>query len=383
MEPLVEVLERFRGFQSTDPRDKVYALLALASSSKHVSLPQTDYNKSVAEIFIAIARALVEQEGDLYILHFVWFPHMYHEKGRPESSLDIPSWVPNWTVAADRELLQHFGSGASGKRRIEGPDKLTSAYPKANRKKGVMTLWRDIADVGANKTSIRVHREEAAAPSVNVEINPHMLRVNGICWDTIAQVSEPMTQRDLDSKEWISVMKGWEPNYLHAEPDAPTTRELLRNFWYTLMMGNVFMPKEGSREACEEACDMYNEQYLVLTGRKDEKDVKNPLFLQWLEDMSIEEALDMFAMQIKRFLKGWSFCVTKKGYGGMVPGYTAVGDEICVLFGSDAPVLMRARSEDRKYFSVVGVAYISGIMSGEVVEELEKKQVETQTFHLV
>lgn len=87
----LNLLERFRDFKSTDPCDKVYALLGLASIDKNMPLPKPDYSKSVSEVYCATARAIIHHSRDLTLL---CLPKSY--KGLAEHRL--PFWCPNRTT---------------------------------------------------------------------------------------------------------------------------------------------------------------------------------------------------------------------------------------------------------------------------------------------
>lgn len=66
--------------------------------------------------------------------------------------------------------------------------------------------------------------------------------------------------------------------------------------------------------------------------------------------------------------------VSAKGYIGIAPGGTKIGDHICVLHGGEMPFILRERSGDdnsemtvEEDFVLVGEAYVHGLMHGEAV----------------
>jgi hypothetical protein len=61
-------------------------------------------------------------------------------------------------------------------------------------------------------------------------------------------------------------------------------------------------------------------------------------------------------------LKGRSYFTTTEGYIGLAPRETRSGDIICVLLGSNAPIVLRSQGEGK--YSVVGECYCHGIMDG-------------------
>ncbi|KAI0601934.1 heterokaryon incompatibility protein-domain-containing protein [Biscogniauxia sp. FL1348] len=87
-----------------------------------------------------------------------------------------------------------------------------------------------------------------------------------------------------------------------------------------------------------------------------------------------------YSQLISRFSEGLriSFerrlCLTKNGYIGLVPPLTQVGDRVCILFGGDAPYLIRPddgsmlnESAESLSCQLVGECYIHGIMDGEMM----------------
>ena len=81
---LLDILPILRARACSDPRDKIYAALGLATDGTIIS---PDYSSSVAETYILTARQLISTKQNLNIL---W----YCEPSAPDSR--IPSWTPDW-----------------------------------------------------------------------------------------------------------------------------------------------------------------------------------------------------------------------------------------------------------------------------------------------
>lgn len=73
---------------------------------------------------------------------------------------------------------------------------------------------------------------------------------------------------------------------------------------------------------------------------------------------------------------GRAFCVTKRGYVGMVPPGSEVGDMICILRGLNTPFVLRetkstgkrrTKRDKKRRVQLVGEAYIHGMMDGEAI----------------
>jgi len=81
---------------------------------------------------------------------------------------------------------------------------------------------------------------------------------------------------------------------------------------------------------------------------------------------AVYEELDE-AYEVERPLTGRKFCLTKRGYVGLVPLDAKPGDKVYVLAGAGLPVILRQdeRDENSPFTRLLGCSYIHGLMSGE------------------
>jgi hypothetical protein len=55
-----------------------------------------------------------------------------------------------------------------------------------------------------------------------------------------------------------------------------------------------------------------------------------------------------------------------------------------LLFGADVPLILRqASGTDERRFRLISAAYVYGVMHGEVVDELDKGNLQQQSFTLI
>lgn len=85
---LGKLLAKNRGMIATEPRDKVYSLLGLASNITPENFV-IDYNRSIEQVFVDAAEFVIFKEADLSILA--------ENKDPEHASPDIPSWAVYWT----------------------------------------------------------------------------------------------------------------------------------------------------------------------------------------------------------------------------------------------------------------------------------------------
>lgn len=81
---------------------------------------------------------------------------------------------------------------------------------------------------------------------------------------------------------------------------------------------------------------------------------------------------------------GRRFCLTKKGYMGMVPMNAAEGHLICILLGGSAPFVLKPGVREPQhdawaYYQLEGKCYLHGIMNGEFFQGLT---IDTKTFKI-
>jgi hypothetical protein len=101
--PLLSLLRHNRSKSCADPKDRVYSILAVSdmkySESKQVEI---DYTKSLSKIYTDCVKAIIETHSSLEVLSYVNMADRI-------DSLDLPSWVPNWSInkpsdSADRPV---------------------------------------------------------------------------------------------------------------------------------------------------------------------------------------------------------------------------------------------------------------------------------------
>lgn len=97
------MLEIFRAFDATDPRDHVYATLGIikVTASNHDLDPPpivVDYTRSVADVYADAARHIMEAGSGVHLLCLVQDPPTRNQHG-------IPSWVPDFSAGYNCPIL--------------------------------------------------------------------------------------------------------------------------------------------------------------------------------------------------------------------------------------------------------------------------------------
>lgn len=74
-----------------------------------------------------------------------------------------------------------------------------------------------------------------------------------------------------------------------------------------------------------------------------------------------------FTRRLHRACSNRALFVTAKGYVGLAPWNARKGDVVTILLGGKTPYLLRRQSPDASLFTLVGEAYVHGVMEGEVM----------------
>ena len=99
----LKMLTYFKALDSTDPRDKVFALLGfVALDGPYAELITPDYEKSTEQVFIDVAKYLILTQQTLHVLNE---RHLRLSTSRHRS---LPTWVPDWQVDTGTKSVNHL-----------------------------------------------------------------------------------------------------------------------------------------------------------------------------------------------------------------------------------------------------------------------------------
>ena len=141
----LQLLTQTRPFLTTDPREKIYALLGIPTTDlgpdNGTPFMEPDYHGTTTDTYFDRAVSVIEKSQSLRILSYVqnedlYLPRLASGKSTKEAALrphdktliDVPSWDPRWHVCPVRiiappELSKTFGASGDfmvDQIRIEG-----------------------------------------------------------------------------------------------------------------------------------------------------------------------------------------------------------------------------------------------------------------------
>jgi hypothetical protein len=327
---LLDLLERFRYCEATDPRDKIYAILGMASDIDPGDI-NIDYTLPVQQVYKDIVRLFLSKHKSLDILGAIM------QQNSPFQSL-LPSWVPDWSFSTIHVDEQSF------------PRKLVSRDSGGSVSKAYFASGNTV--VSTDRIS-----------------DMDSLVLKGSLFDTLDDLYTPAVGFDIDSsafntaQQHNTVIQEWDEKALQATGFLdPYTNTCGRKeaFWRTLVADMI-----GDSRATEEP--LAEEMFDVWSGRAEAPD-------------GARSFTEPFVSAVVRASHNRRLCTTSRGYMVLAPTAAMQGDLVCVLLGGQTPFILRP---DNGKLHLVGACYVHGIMFGEAMEDLQAGRYELQDFVLV
>ncbi|KAJ4303231.1 hypothetical protein N0V90_002124 [Kalmusia sp. IMI 367209] len=358
--PLTDVIHLAQSAAATDPRDKVYGLLAILPKGIAARIqPSYQPDVRVPNVYTSFAKASFLEEGNLNSLARLNITPMGLD-GLPSWAFDLSSDAPHTLM-----LTRHKRHAANGPRTsvptfsddgmvmsCEGVFIDTIETLSAALHQGKTEVWEPIeppidpisADTGPYLIPVDETRVLWHDSNYDFSQGPSLLDVPWIPVDEVptlhnskvyvAMVPQDAYQRD-DVKQW--------PTFIQMSPLNIVVRSLL--------YPNAIFPIHGI------ALRHYFTNFDSLCP--------DPVAFH-------EMGKDATGVVADRRL-----CTTKNGLLGMAPKYAKLGDRIAVLTGCDMPVVLRPKGDN---FEFIGAAFVEGLMKGEAIERVEKGGLELGTI---
>ena len=380
---LLELLCQFRDSLATDAKDHIFALIGISSDGGHPAY-RVDYKREIAEIYRSFAWATITQHSSLRILSVA---------GVQDGAVDLPSWVPDWTVAPQ--------VGAYG-----------FVFPGAFQASGASSLMmkHDFDDVTQPAfyqnvfAMLKAFLKSRFLPTVvptpgiaSVSNNNTVLNVLGKIIDTVESLGTaqtvdniiPVLDEDPTIPDWVR--SKWTKRQLQTiwsemlfgeatRAEAETLTHALNSYpnyitggtmddalWRTLICNTTFTG--------ERIRDAYHENYLSWRAVKAMLlSAENHFDAVMSEHYSRAKIFDQVHSNA---ITGKRFFTTQRGFIGLAPSRTVRGDLVCVLKGATVPFILR---EADKGYILVGESYCHGIMYGEA---MQMRELEMQEFSII
>ncbi|KAL2676487.1 hypothetical protein Neosp_010245 [[Neocosmospora] mangrovei] len=353
--------------KATDPRDYIYGLLAITE------IPIVpDYNKTVSDVYIEYTAAWVDTCRDVRIEKYITPLKFLSGAGIGiyGSEADFPSWAPNFPGDGKIHTSRlRMGTGRTDKE-VFGDD--SSKLPFVVAKTKSLFAW------GIEIDTVR----SVAQGSVYSSRNDLDLLASAIT--ALSQGERYKT----DSSALNAFFR-----LLHRDQSRTVSRSTvirdLSLFYHMAKPLDRLEPQQRDQMLCTLG---FSRDPVEFEARFRQcfapgADFRQLGFDRNLRDIMMEESEGMVSESRQRIRlellwleDTWGLISTTSGYLGLAPLGTAVGDRICVLKGSDVPVLLRRT--DLGSYTVVGTGFVEGLMDGEAAELEQAKKGMSQWFQM-
>ena len=320
-----DILTLTRETKSTDPRDKIFALMGLVTDLEDMdSLVTPDYSKTdVVQVYTDVLVYLSRRPEFFRVLQLV--PHSPH----PTSPIPhLPSWVPDWRKNSSRQPFEAGVYSAGGQ---------IQNYPQFSDNHKILLLEGKILDT----------------VKVLADALPDALPNGTILDNAEAQRQAALVQGTAHMRVCNQIAKALDPN---AAPYGSRSR-FRESFWRALI------------------CDLDIHAKKPVAAYGDYFDVFHSFWTTPIEDIPAlmhgyftqEEIrkLALYQEASDRWTSGRRFCATVDGHMGWVPPTTEIGDIFCVFIGAEVPFVLRPSGG---HYQLGGECYIHGFMYGEALE---------------
>ncbi|RDW58643.1 hypothetical protein BP6252_13119 [Coleophoma cylindrospora] len=339
-----------RSAQATDARDKIFALLNLATDFKGQSptiqsfdeSPRShlteepvepfliDYGQSVRRTYIYAAKAMILSSG---------FDSVLSQIRGNNLSISLPSWVPDWSVPI---------KGCPIGRRVWYPENEPSmhGYRPRTQSKCVIEKAR------CNQKTFDASQSHGQ-PIFN---DDDSLCLTGIRFDIIKRMTEVYPGGSNSGGDISNWLKQFDKLAERCSPDIATgsTEEAL---WRTLII--------DTSNDVQPAPSAFKQSYLDF---RHIAEFSLPLQVNSNDDVPRTTSIYNYSIPFLRVMAPWiatrRFATTGNEYIGLVPDTTLIGDTVAIIRGCSVPVVLPTVEEG---FHLVGDCYIHGTMYGEAV----------------
>ncbi|KAF2269756.1 hypothetical protein CC78DRAFT_452837 [Lojkania enalia] len=316
---LLELLELFAYTEATLERDKIFSLLGLSLDCKGPAF-DPDYESNFETVIRRYATEFIRQGYTMSLL----------SRAGLSKSYPFSTWLPAWT-------RQRFPS--------------------------TLSTWR------STRGAFHAGGTQSSRAQV-LESDARLLKVSGKSFDTIVRMSDKRP----DEQDIISIVTHIQTSL--ATLSSYPTGEPPRSLSLTLPIASAKTPV---REPVLSLPQLSFTTHSNLQDWPDDLEAKIPKvdlmhdFLAFCKRPKDQRPVgwqywETAAALLNRLGNG-TLCFTRKGYVGLVPGAAEVGDEICILYGGATPFILREDRGSTGTYSLVGEAYIHGIMHGEALAQ--------------
>ncbi|KIW91970.1 uncharacterized protein Z519_06952 [Cladophialophora bantiana CBS 173.52] len=333
-------------FESTDPRDKIFALLSLASDREDLKRRGVfpDYSQSCVEIYTSAMAAFLQQ-GHMSLLSCCQPPKL-----RP----GLPSWVPDWSRSITHMLQD-----------VEN-DHIT-LYPTF-RASGTDSYRRNIT----------AKRVKGSIQGISVMGTVYdEIDVAGCFPGRTSSKEVPLLETWSWPEKWlVEILRLTYRKSQHFEDFRDRLRAAARS-----SIAGAGLDPHGRPARLED--DRFSDAVLLVKSGMQyirEENIKSDVrqFLSTKTTKEIARGRTLADIRLRSEIIGKSLgrlpFVSRKGHLVVSSEHVKQGDVIALIKGTQVPFILRRRTGG--VYKLVSEAYVDGIMDGEVAEDVKFAPVE-------
>ncbi|KAH7090741.1 heterokaryon incompatibility protein-domain-containing protein [Paraphoma chrysanthemicola] len=267
---------------STDPRDKVFALLSMTKTEG--DKVEVDYNMDCGQLYVNVAVHLFRSGGLDFLLAAQHFP----------SDIEVPSWVPNWSLRFD---VSHV----SAEHRALAPFERAGGFYAA----------ADICTIDSSN-----HVKGIVDGEMSVPRNP-ILRVQAMIMGGIVAMDDV---RIIQGSEWGKELRLIGSRFRDCTGHRVKWSDVLGNGCQCCVVKQKGLPIDIAWRT-------------MTAGRAGNK-------------RPVGAISTTKAEIVGSTVNGCRLFITKCGHMGLTPGNINYGDYICILKGAWTPCIVRRIESD-------------------------------------
>lgn len=306
---LLDIINSTHHMLCSDPKDKIYGLYGVLNArneAQHCARIEMEvsYQKSVADVYTETAIFLLSQPSGLGLFTSI---------GVEPNIQGLPSWVPDWSETLSKVFFLSR----------------QQAYFASGRTQLVLSIDKQLKRITLSGARID--------------------RVTHVTGEIMGTILNPDPVPDLPGQ--------WAVDQLARVRSSGRYSDPIDAFWTTLIADAP--RQETSAQALGRLLQMMNPLRVIKKVEKlsilgvEEPEPGN-VSGQWMQNLLLRA--------MKRL-----FCMTDKGYCGIVPPRTCVGDTIAIVRGGRVPLVFRDCGGQDEVM-LLGEAYIHGLMNGEAMD---------------
>jgi hypothetical protein len=268
-----------------------------------------DYALEASEVFMDLARRVYTTQRTLNLLESCELA---------SRTLDIPSWVPDWS-------------------RVTKYTRFINSY------------WSACGFI---------------SPLSSFNVSGLQCTVSGVQIACLSEVTEKPTD---ECREWMDVLLPFLRALKPPEEDMVSlyrTGQSLTEVYCRVLIGNEFADSTlPQTTALPDFAQAFASLRFIWSKGSHLEDLSKS------EDIDAQNGLQAYLEAARDALVGRCFFRATDSYIGLAPIGSKVGDIVCVLFGCGYPMILRpvVDTNSTRTWLVVGVCYVHGLMNGEAI----------------